>query len=65
MGALTCAFVAQSVERFLGKEEVAGPIPAEGLEAQLKIDNKKIFDSFHGGGVVLPPNAAANCWIRL
>lgn len=31
MGALTCAFVAQSVERFLGKEEVAGPIPAEGL----------------------------------
>ena len=24
------AFVAQSVERFLGKEEVAGPIPAEG-----------------------------------
>lgn len=31
MGALTCAFVAQSVERFLGKEEVAGPIPAEGF----------------------------------
>jgi hypothetical protein len=31
MRALTCAFVAQPVERFLGKEEVAGPIPAEGL----------------------------------
>ena len=33
MGALMCAFVAQSVERFLGKEEVAGPIPAEGLSS--------------------------------